>query len=87
MLRPRIKEQKSFDSYVTRDISGLEGHTGQLMLDTIIKNGEGAVRERSISDLKAYQVLKKSQKPLPSFAKIQYTDFLPNFITKRKKKQ
>ena len=54
-----VQDQKTFDSYVTRDVSGFEGKTGSLHVDTIVNQSPEKLRDQCGFNLKAYKKLKE----------------------------
>lgn len=58
-LMRKVPDPKMFESYVTRDVSGLEGMTGSLMVETILDRSPDRLREQCGFNLKAYKKLKE----------------------------
>ena len=70
---------------MTRDVSILESECGTKLVSNI--PNEEDLRQQSVTDLRVYKQLKEAGKALPSLAKVNHENYLPNSIKKLARKK
>lgn len=77
----RVRDQKSFDMYVDRNVELDEIMMNTKMISNIVSMDE--LRYKSATSFKAYRDLKLENEPMPVLDKVSYQDYLPNRIKRK----